>query len=94
MDDLAVEGIQSGERIEAWGAIGLVPSLTRVSHALCVGVRAYLLAHVQGDPHHHRRGGETVAIESGKQPLATAAAALKDLKHILVARTASSVLLR
>ena len=30
--------------------------------------------------------GETVAIGSGTEPLATAAAALKDLEHILIAR--------
>ena len=31
--------------------------------------------------------GETVVIGSGTEPLATAAAALKDLEHILIART-------
>ena len=35
--------------------------------------------------------GETVAIGSGTEPLATAAAALKDLEHILVGRTARPV---
>ena len=30
--------------------------------------------------------GETVAFGSGTEPLATAAAALKDLEHILIAR--------
>jgi homoserine dehydrogenase len=32
--------------------------------------------------------GETVATGSGTEPLATAAAALKDLEHILIARLA------
>jgi hypothetical protein len=32
--------------------------------------------------------GETIAIGSGTEPLATAAAALKDLEHILTARAA------
>ena len=61
-----------------------------------VGVRTYSLA----DPLAHVRGknkairittdamGETVAIGSGTEPLATAAAALKDLEHILAARAA------
>lgn len=35
--------------------------------------------------------GETVAIGSGKEPLATAAAALKDLEHILAARARAPV---
>lgn len=35
--------------------------------------------------------GETVAIGSGTEPLATAAAALKDLKHILAARARAPV---
>ena len=32
--------------------------------------------------------GETVSIGSGPEPLATAAAALKDLEHVLIARLA------
>jgi homoserine dehydrogenase len=32
--------------------------------------------------------GETLAIGCGAEPIATAAAALKDLEHILMARTA------
>ncbi len=107
MDDLAVEGIQSvtRERIEAWRAEGLVPklvgSLTFVDGAMqaSVGIRTYPLA----DPFAQVRGkskairittdamGETIAIGSGAEPRATAAAALKDLEHILAARTAGPV---
>jgi homoserine dehydrogenase len=102
MDDLTVEGIQSvcAERIDAWRGQGLVPKLvghlSRVNGATRaqVGIRTYPLA----DPFANIRGkdkairivtdamGTTLAIGSGKEPLATAAAALKDLEHILVAR--------
>lgn len=102
MDDLTVEGIQSvtAERIEAWREQGLVPkligSLSRRNGAISaeVGIRTYALS----DPFANIRGkdkairivtdamGETIAIGSGKEPLATAAAALKDLEHILAAR--------
>jgi homoserine dehydrogenase len=102
MDDLNVEGIQSvtAERIETWRGQGLVPKLVgrlwRENSAIraAVGIRAYPLA----DPFANIRGkdkairivtdamGETLAIGSGKEPLATAAAALKDLEHILAAR--------
>lgn len=104
MDDLHVEGIQSVTRkdIEAWHAAGLVPKLVgslrrhgEIFHAE-VGVRAYPLS----DPLANIRGkekairivsdamGETIAIGAGKEPLATAAAALKDLEHVLSARAA------
>ncbi|CAN7622333.1 homoserine dehydrogenase [Rhizobium sp. LjRoot258] len=103
MDDLTVEGIQSvsAERIDAWRGQGLVPKLVgRLSRAngairAEVGIRTYPLA----DPFANIRGkdkairivtdamGATLAIGSGKEPLATAAAALKDLEHILAART-------
>lgn len=102
MDDLTVEGIHSitRERVEAWCNEGLVPklvgSLTNVNGAFRaqVGVKTYPLA----DPFANIRGkdkairittdamGETIAIGSGKEPLATAAAALKDLEHILTKR--------
>jgi homoserine dehydrogenase len=104
MDDLSVEGIQSvtGERIAAWSAEGLVPKL--VGHLTIVdgefrasvGIRTYPVS----DPLARVRGknkairittdamGETIAIGSGTEPLATAAAALKDLEHILTARVA------
>ncbi|MEB2844522.1 homoserine dehydrogenase [Rhizobiales bacterium RZME27] len=103
MDDLDVEGIQSvtTERIETWRGQGLVPKLVgrlwRENGAIraAVGIRTYPPA----DPFANIRGkdkairivtdamGETLAIGSGKEPLATAAAALKDLEHILAART-------
>ncbi|MCJ8143902.1 homoserine dehydrogenase [Ancylobacter sp. A5.8] len=104
MEDLTVTGIQSvtHREIEAWRADGLVPKL--VGSLLYanggvradVGIRAYPLA----DPFAHVSGktkairittdamGETVAMSHGTEPLATAAAALKDLEHILKARSA------
>lgn len=103
MDDLVVEGIQAitQEHIEAWRAQGLVPKL--VGHLSAVngevragvGIRTYPFA----DPLANVRGkdkairittdamGKTVAIGAGKEPLATAAAALKDFEHILTARS-------
>lgn len=103
MDDLTVEGMQSvtPDRIAAWSAEGVAPklvgSLTFEDGAFRagVGIRTYPLS----DPFAHVRGkakairivtdamGETVAIGHGAEPLATAAAALKDLEHILAART-------
>lgn len=108
MDDLTVEGIQSvtGERIEAWRRDGLVPKLVGNltwadgTFSAAVGIKAYPLS----DPLANIRGkdkairivadamGETIAIGSGKEPLATAAAALKDLEHILTARAADHLL--
>ena len=104
MDDLAVEGIGSvsAHDIAIWRRQGVVPKLigslsrtdgvTRAS----VGVRTYPpsdpLAHVAGKNKAIRittdAMGETIAIGSGTEPLATAAAALKDLEHILTARAA------
>ncbi len=101
MDDLPVDGIESvtRERFGAWRAEGLVPkligSLSREGNAIRagVGMRTYPLA----DPFAQVRGtdkairivtdaiGETIATASGLEPLATAAAALKDLEHILKA---------
>ena len=103
MGDLTVEGIQtvSAERIAAWRKQGLVPkligSLKRQDGAInaAVGIKTYPLA----DPFANIRGkdkairittdamGEVMAIASGREPLATAAAALKDLEHILAIRT-------
>jgi homoserine dehydrogenase len=106
MDDLVVEGIQSvtAERIEAWRAKGLVPKL--VGSLTCadgtirasVGIKTYPLsdpfAHVSGKNKAIRISsdamGETLAIGCGVEPIATAAAALKDLEHILMARAARS----
>ncbi|MBX5173373.1 homoserine dehydrogenase [Rhizobium sp. NZLR1b] len=104
MDDVTVEGIQSvtDERIEAWRREGLVPklvgSLARADGAFraAVGIKAYPLS----DPFANVRGkdkairvisdamGDTIAISSGTEPLATSAAALKDLEHILKVRAA------
>ncbi|MGI2034591.1 homoserine dehydrogenase [Rhizobium panacihumi] len=104
MDDLNVEGIQSLSRnqIETWREQGLVPklvgSLTRINGGFDarVGVRAYPLsdtfASVRGKQKAIRittdAMGETIAIGAGEEPLATAAAALKDLEHILMTRIA------
>ena len=104
MDDLAVEGIQSvaAHDIEAWRKQRLAPklvgSLIRADGATraAVGVRTYPptdpLAHVSGKNKAIRittdAMGETIAIGSGTEPLATAAAALKDLEHILTTRAA------
>jgi homoserine dehydrogenase len=104
MDDLSVDGIQSISEhdIEAWRKQRLVPklvgSLVRKDGATraAVGVRTYPptdpLAHVSGKNKAIRITtdvmGETIAIGSGTEPLATAAAALKDLEHILTTRAA------
>lgn len=104
MEDLSVDGIQSisGQDIETWRKQRLVPklvgSLVRAEGATraAVGVRTYPpgdpLAHVSGKNKAIRittdAMGETIAIGSGTEPLATAAAALKDLEHILTARAA------
>lgn len=104
MNDLAVTGIQevTREEIAAWRRGGLVPklvgSLVREQGAVraAVGIRAYPsndpLARVTGKNKAIRittdAMGETIAISSGTEPLATAAAALKDLEHILIARQA------
>ena len=100
-----VEGTHSVTpvRLKAWQQDGVVPKL--VGRIACenglltagVGISTY----PPSDPFAHVRGkdkairirtdamGETIAIGAGKEPLATAAAALKDLKHILAARSAA-----
>lgn len=106
MDDLVVEGIHSitDEQIGRWRKERVVPklvgSLTRGDGftQASVGVRTYPLtdplAHVSGKNKAIRivtdAMGETIAIGSGTEPLATAAATLKDLEHILTARTAGT----
>ena len=106
MDDLSVDGIQSvaARDIETWRAGGLVPklagSLVRKDGEIraAVGIRTYApsdpLAQVAGKNKAIRittdAMGETIAIGSGTEPLATAAAALKDLEHILTARAAGA----
>jgi len=102
IDDVAVDGITgiTAVDIEAWQREGRVPKLvgrlTRHGGAFSarVGVETYDL----GDPLAHVSGhdkairietdtmGEIVAIGGGAEPNATAAAALKDLEHILAAR--------
>lgn len=104
MDDLVVDGIQSitEHQIAAWREEHIVPKLVgsliraegRTSCA--VGIRTYPmtdpLAHVTGKNKAIRiktdAMGETIAIGAGTEPLATAAAALKDLEHILTTRMA------
>ena len=103
MDDLVVEGIHAVTpvRLKAWQQDGVVPKLvgriTRENGVLTAGVG--ISTYPPSDPFAHVRGkdkavrirtdamGETIAIGAGKEPLATAAAALKDLEHILAARS-------
>ncbi|TQN60524.1 homoserine dehydrogenase [Agrobacterium tumefaciens] len=103
MGDLTVAGIQSvtADRIEDWRGQRLVPKLVgrlwRESGAIRaeVGIRTYPLADPLANIHGKDKAirivtdamGETFAIGAGKEPLATAAAALKDLEHVLAART-------
>ena len=104
MSDVQVAGIHSvtAQRIEAWQSQGLVPrlvgSLSYMDGAIRarVGIKTY----PQSDPFAQVNGknkairissdamGETLAIGCGVEPLATAAAALKDFEHILQARGA------
>ncbi len=106
MDDVDVTGIQaiSKKELAEWQERRLVPklvgSILRQGGAIRanVGVRTYPL----GDPLAHVTGknkavrittdamGETIAIGSGTEPLATAAAALKDFEHILTATVSRS----
>jgi homoserine dehydrogenase len=105
MEDLAVTGIEevTREQIGAWRQEGLAPKLVgslvweeRAMRAE-VGIRTYgaddPLARVAGKNKAIRittdAMGETVAIGSGTEPLATAAVALKDLEQILIARLPS-----
>ncbi len=104
MDELVVDGIQSitEQHMAAWREEHLVPklvgSLIRAdgTTSCAVGIRTYPmtdpLAHVTGKNKAIRiktdAMGETIAIGSGTEPLATAAAALKDLEQILTTRVA------
>ena len=106
MDDLTIEGIQAITRrdIENWREAGLIPrlvgSLVRDGDMVRAGVavRAYPstdpFAHVTGKNKAIRietdRMGEIVATGCGSEPMATAAAALKDLEHIFQARALRS----
>ncbi|MAE23399.1 MAG: homoserine dehydrogenase, partial [Pseudomonas sp.] len=96
----------TAQRIEAWQARGLVPrlvgSLSSRDGAIraSVGIKTYPLsdpfAQVNGKNKAIRISsdamGETIAIGGGAEPLATAAAALKDFEHILQARGRSPLL--
>jgi homoserine dehydrogenase len=102
MTDVSVSGIQSVTKreIAAWRTDGLVPKLiARLAYEggavrADVRVRTYQSA----DPFAHVGGkskavrfttdamGETVSISNKPEPLATAAAALKDFEHILITR--------
>lgn len=106
MEDLAVDGIQGiTERdIAQWRADGLVPRLVGSlirdgsSFHASVGVRAYprhdAFAQVAGKNKAIRietdAMGEIVTSGCGSEPVATAAAALKDLEHIFQARSLRS----
>lgn len=108
MADIAVDGIHSvtAQRIHAWQSQGLVPRLVgSLSHTegvvrASVGIKTYPLsdpfAQVNGKNKAIRINsdamGETIAIGCGVEPLATAAAALKDFEHILQARGRSPLL--
>jgi len=99
MADLAVEGIQNvtADQIAGWKAAGLVPklvgTLTKTDGWITasVGVQTFPLsdvfAHVAGKTKAIRIEtdvmGEVVAIGGGPEPLATAAAALKDFELVL-----------
>lgn len=102
IDEVSVGGIQAVglEQIDAWRAEGMVPKLVgrlrREGGGIQadVAVRTYPLS----DPFAQVRGknkairietdgmGEIIAMGGGSGPAATAAAALKDLEHILQAR--------
>ncbi|MBB5695819.1 homoserine dehydrogenase [Muricoccus pecuniae] len=102
LDDLSVGGIQNVTRaqMEEWRAAGLVPKLVghlaRSGDGLHAGVelRTYpasdAFALVQGKNKAIRvttdAMGEILAVGCGPEPMATAAAALKDLEHILMRR--------
>ncbi|WP_202912973.1 homoserine dehydrogenase [Acuticoccus sediminis] len=102
LDDVAVEGIAAitADDIATWQSEGRVPKLvgrlTREGDrfAARVGLETFTrndpLAHVSGHDKAIRVAtdtmGELVAIGGASEPTATAAAALKDLEHILTAR--------
>ena len=107
LDNLPVQGIQSitKKQIDKWREERLVPKLVgSVSlkankfHAR-VEVRTFPLsdpfAHVSGNNKAIRIStddmGEVLAIGSGSEPTATAAAALKDLEHILAVRAGKNL---
>lgn len=99
--DMAVEGIDTVTQgqIADWRRAGLTPRLVgsltwQDGWRAQVGLRTYAqddaFAHVPGKTKAIRVAtdvmGEIIAIGGGAEPVATAAAALKDLEHILQAR--------
>lgn len=102
LEDVAVSGIDGVTRADLanWKQNGVAPrlvgSLVREGNAMRaeVGIRTYRasdpFALVSGKNKAIRiisdAMGETLAIGAGTEPLATAAAALKDFEHILIAR--------
>lgn len=107
MNELCVKGIQDvGEtEIDAWRRDGLIPKLIgrlsyedgrfRGSVAIQTFAPSDPFAHVSGKGKAIRivtgDMGEIMAISTEAGPTATAAAALKDLEHILTARLTRSV---
>lgn len=106
MDDMSVEGIQhvGQAEIDAWRRDGLIPKLIgrlsfedgafRGSVAVQTFAPSDPFAHVSGKGKAIRIAtedmGEIMAISTEAGPMATAAAALKDLEHILAARSTHS----
>ncbi|MFD1330390.1 homoserine dehydrogenase [Methylopila musalis] len=105
LDDIDVTGVQvvTADHIAAWRAEGRVPKLIGSLGFGDDGPRAEVavralplddpLARVGGKTKAVRvttdAMGETLAIGGGREPLATAAAALKDVEHILKERAAA-----
>jgi homoserine dehydrogenase len=100
--DISVSGIENitPAQISAWGADGLTPKLVGCLTLKAGAVQASVAVHAypQADPFALVAGktkairiatddmGEIVAIGGGAEPTATAAAALKDIEHIIQAR--------
>lgn len=98
--DLSVQGIQDVTRaqLDGWRAAGVVPKLVGYVGRLGDGLRAgvELRTYPASDAFALVRGkdkairvatdamGEVLAVGCGPEPVATAAAALKDLEHILM----------
>lgn len=90
------------DTVQAWRADGVVPKLVGELSwpdgllRATVGIRTYPtkdpISQVGGKDKAIRilteEMGETIAIASGKEPMATAAAALKDLESLLAMRAA------
>ena len=99
MDDLVVEGIQfvTRERVAAWRAAGCRAEAGRrpAPRGRLIRARFAVRTYPPDRPFARLRGkdkairivtdatGERIAIGSGTEPIATGAAVLKDLVHIL-----------